>query len=400
MNAPASPLAGIRIIDLTRQFPGPLATLILGDLGADVIKVEDPSSGDSTRYLPPVKGDMSAAFLELNRAKRSLAVNLKNPEGRDLLLRLVATADVVVEGFRPGVIERLGIGYEVLQKARSDIILCSISGYGQNGPDSQRAGHDINYCARAGVLDATGERNGPPAMLGVQLGDTLGGSWQALAGILGALFQRERCGQGQWLDVAMADGALSSTILMLAGALIGESLMPRGETFLTGGLPGYGIFETADGGHLSVGAIEMHFFDALCRALGLDHLQGHGIMMGEEGRAVKKQIADKIKTRPLEEWNEVFKVVDACVEPVIEGSRVVDDQQFKARNMFFTLQHPSAGPLTQMASPLKLMGGSPSRLPAPRLGEHTTEILGELGLSPEEIEKLFETGTVGIRQKA
>jgi len=301
---------------------------------------------------------------------------------------------VVVEGFRPGVLDRLGIGYQELSKVRPDVVLCSISGYGQNGPDSQRAGHDINYCARAGVLDATGSRGGPPSMLGVQLGDTLGGSWQALAGILGALFQRERTGQGQWIDVAMADGALSSMALMLAGALIGEQLMPRGETFLTGGLPGYGLFETSDGGHLAVGAIEMHFFDALCRALGLDELQGQGIVIGEEGRAIKKQIADRIKGRTLAEWTEVFREVDACVEPVVAGSEVTSDPQFQARNMFMDLKHPSAGDITQLASPLKLANTRPSELPAPRLGEHTQEILIELGLGPDEIETLIKSRVV------
>jgi crotonobetainyl-CoA:carnitine CoA-transferase CaiB-like acyl-CoA transferase len=391
-----APLEDVRILDLTRLFPGPLATMMLGDLGAEVIKVEDPQTGDLTRYWPPFKEGIGAGYLALNRSKLSLAVNLKDPLGRELFLKLAEEADVVVEGFRPGVMDRLGIGYQNLKQAREDIILCSISGYGQDGPYRLRAGHDINYCARTGVLGLTGVYKGPPMMLGVQVGDVTGGTWQALAGILGALFQRERTGRGQWVDVAMTEGALSTATLMLADAFVGEKLPPRGEAPLAGGYPGYGVFETADGRHLSVGALEPHFFDALCEALGLPEHKGQTGLLGEEGRALREKIAGVIKSRTRQEWMQVFEKVEACVEPVLEGEEVLAEPQLNHRRMFFEMEHPTAGSLKLMATPLKLADRPSPHLPPPRLGEHTAEILKRIGLSDDEVRSLVEAGVVSV----
>jgi len=396
MNKNPAPLEGVRILDLTRLFPGPLTTMMLGDLGAEVIKVEDPQTGDLTRYLPPQKEGVGAGYLALNRSKLSFTVNLKDPKGQELFLRLAEKSDVVVEGFRPGVIDRLGIGYQELKKARDDIILCSISGYGQDGPFRERAGHDINYCARAGVLGLTGAQNGPPMMLGVQIGDVTGGTWQALAGILGALFQRERTGQGQWVDIAMTEGVLTTATLMLADAFIGNKTPPRGEATLAGGHPGYGVFETSDGRHLSVGALEPHFFDALCEALGLPEHKGKTGLLGEEGLALREEIAQVFKSRTQQEWTSVFEKVEACVEPVLEGDEVLSDVQLNHRGMFFEMNHPTAGPIKQMSTPLKLANRSTPHLPPPRLGEHTADILKQIGLSAEEIQSLAEAGTIGV----
>ena len=396
MTKNPAPLEGVRILDLTRLFPGPLATMMLGDLGAEVIKVEDPQTGDLTRYWPPFKEGIGAGFLALNRSKLSFTVNLKDPKGRELFMKLAADSDVVVEGFRPGVIDRLGIGYEDLKQVRQDIILCSISGYGQDGPYRLRAGHDINYCARTGVLGLTGVRRGPPMMLGVQVGDVTGGSWQALAGILGALFQREKTGRGQWVDVAMTEGALTTATLMLAGAFVSEKLPPRGEAPLAGGYPGYGVFETADGRYLSVGALEPHFFDALCEALGLNEHKGKTGLLGEEGFTLREEIARAIKTRTQKEWTQVFENVEACVEPVLEPEEVLAEPQLNHRKMFFGMEHPTAGTLKLMSTPLRLAGRSAPHLPAPRLGEHTAEILKRLGLPEEEIDSLAEGGVVSL----
>jgi len=396
MTGNQAPLEGIRILDLTRLFPGPLATMMLGDLGAEVIKVEDPRTGDLTRYWPPLKEGIGAGFLALNRSKLSLTVNLKDPRGRDLFLKLCGKADVVVEGFRPGVMDRLGIGYENLRQAREDIILCSISGYGQDGPYRLRAGHDINYCARTGVLGLTGARRGPPMMLGVQVGDVTGGTWQALAGILGALFQRERTGRGQWVDIAMTEGALTTATLMLADAFVGEELPARGEAPLAGGYPGYGVFETADGRYLSVGALEPQFFDALCEALGMPEHKGQTGLLGEEGFVLREKIAEAIKGRTRQEWMQVFEKVEACVEPVLEGREVLAEPQLNHRNMFFEMDHPVAGPMKLMATPLKLAGRKTPQLPPPRLGEHTAAILKRLGISDEEIGSLAEDGVVSL----
>jgi alpha-methylacyl-CoA racemase len=304
---------------------------------------------------------------------------------------------VVVEGFRPGVMDRLGIGYQELKKAKNDIILCSISGYGQSGPFRERAGHDINYCARTGVLGLTGVRNGPPMMLGVQVGDVTGGTWQALAGILGALFARERTGQGQWVDIAMTEGALTTTTLMLADAFVGEKIPPRGEAPLAGGYPGYGVFETADGRHLAVGALEPHFFDALCAALGLPEHKGKTGLLGEEGWTVRGDIARVLKSRTRQEWMSVFEKVEACVEPVLEGDEVLSEPQLNQRGMFFDMDHPTAGTLRLMSTPLRLANRSAPRLPPPRLGEHSAGILEQLlGLSGAEVESLAEAGIIGI----
>ncbi len=396
MSTNPTPLEGVRVLDLTRLFPGPLATMMLGDLGAEVIKVEDPPSGDLTRYWPPLKAGIGSGFLAVNRSKLSFTVNLKDPRGRELFLKLAKESDVVVEGFRPGVIDRLGIGYSQLRQVREDIILCSISGYGQDGPFRDRAGHDINYCARTGVLGLTGERNGPPMMLGVQVGDVTGGTWQALAGILGALFQRERTGQGQWLDIAMTDGAVTTAALMLAEALVGQPVPARGEAPLTGGYPGYGVFETADGRYLSVGALEPHFFDALCEALGLPGHKGKTGLLGAEGLEVRQEIARAFKSRTQKEWMQVFQEVEACVEPVLEAEEVLSEPQLNHRGMFFEMDHPAAGTLRLMSTPLKLASRAAPHLPPPRLSEHTAEILKRLGLSDQEIQELAAAGTVGI----
>jgi alpha-methylacyl-CoA racemase len=396
MTKNPAPLEDVRILDLTRLFPGPLATMMLGDLGAEVIKVEDPQTGDLTRYWPPLKEGIGAGYLALNRSKLSLTVNLKDPKGRELFLKLAEETDVVVEGFRPGVMDRLGIGYEELKRARKDIILCSISGYGQDGPYRLRAGHDINYCARTGVLGLTGVRRGPPMMLGVQVGDVTGGTWQALAGILGALFQREKTGRGQWVDVAMIEGALSTATLMLADAFVGEKMPLRGEAPLAGGYPGYGVFETADGRYLSVGSLEPQFFDALCEALGLPEHKGQTGLLGDEGFALRDKIARAIKGRTQQEWMQVFEKVEACVEPVLEGEEVLSEPQLNHRKMFFEMDHPTAGTLKMMATPLKLIDRSAPHLPPPRLGEHTAEILKRLGLSEDEISSLAESGVISV----
>jgi len=396
MTANQAPLEGIKILDLTRLFPGPLATMMLGDLGAEVIKVEDPKTGDLTRYWPPLKEGIGTGFLALNRSKLSLTVDLKDPRGRELFFKLCKQADVVVEGFRPGVMDRLGIGYENLKGAREDIILCSISGYGQDGPYRLRAGHDINYCARTGVLGLTGARRGPPMMLGVQVGDVTGGTWQALAGILGALFQRERTGRGQWVDIAMTDGALTTATLMLADVFAGQEPAARGEAPLAGGYPGYGVFETADGRYLAVGALEPHFFDALCEALGMPEHKGQTGLLGDEGFALREKIAAAILGRTQREWMQVFEKVEACVEPVLEGREVLDEPQLNHRKMFFEMDHPAAGRMKLMATPLRLAGRTTPHLPAPRLGEHTAEILKRLGMSDEEVDSLAADQVVSV----
>jgi alpha-methylacyl-CoA racemase len=264
------PLEGVRVLDLTRLLPGPLATLALADLGARVDKLEDPGPGDYLRHMPPQRDGTNGAFLALNRDKRAGVLDLKNPSGAAAFLRLIRAYDVVIESFRPGVLARLGLGYDALRAANPRLIVCAITGYGQDGPLVDRAGHDINYLARAGVLGVTGPADAPPALSGAQVADVAGGSLWAVSAILAALFARERTGEGRVLDVSMCEGAMPLAAFAF-GSVLAEGKGPaRGEHFLDGGIAPYNTYRTRDGKHVSLGALEPKFWTKFCRAVGLE----------------------------------------------------------------------------------------------------------------------------------
>ncbi len=386
MNPPA--LDGLRVLDLTRLLPGPLATWMMAELGADVIKVEDPRLGDLTRHLPPMdQAGHGALFSFLNRSKRSLALDLKRKEGHDIFMRLVETCDLVVEGFRPGVMERLGLDYESLKQRKSDVILCSISGYGQTGPLTDRAGHDLNFQALAGLLSQQGPAGQPPALSAVPVADVIGGTWQALAALFGALYQRERTGQGQWLDVAMCDGALSALVMPLADLALGKPIPPRGRGPLTGALPAYGVFATADGGYLSVAAIEPKFFDNLMEVLDLEQHKGQAGLSGEAAQSLRADIAERLASKDLQHWVERLDGVETCCEPVVEVFDLPKQAQFAARGLF---RPGPEGP--RLASPLRLAGGLRPESEAPSLGQHSAEVLKEMGLDESSIQDLAFLG--------
>jgi crotonobetainyl-CoA:carnitine CoA-transferase CaiB-like acyl-CoA transferase len=385
------PLAGIRVLDLTRLLPGPFLGMALTDLGADVVKVEDPRLGDYMRPMPPSKGGLSGRFLAVNRDKRSLALDLKAPAGRDAFLRLAARADVVLESFRPGVMERLGVGWKALSAANPRLVLASISGYGQDGPYRERAGHDLNYIGLAGLLAMGGPRGGAPQMPGVPVADFAGGGlWGAIA-VLGALVGRERSGQGAWVDIAMTEGALALVASDL-GDLDAGAHPTRGAQALNGGLACYGVYATKDGRYLSVGALEPKFWVAFNEAIGRKPDMSELVLPPEGQERVRAEVQAILSTKTRAEWETIFAAADACCEPVLELDELASHPQHRARGVFYTSTHPKAGPTLQVRTPV---GEAHEARPAPSLGQHTAEVLAEYGFSSAEVDALRASGALG-----
>jgi crotonobetainyl-CoA:carnitine CoA-transferase CaiB-like acyl-CoA transferase len=378
-------LTGIRVLDLTRLLPGAFCTMLLADQGADVIKVEEPDRGDYMRWYPPLVDGQSVAFNSLNRNKRALTLNLKSEVGRELFKSLVATAEVVVEGNRPGVMARLGLGWEVLHEIKPRLVLCSITGYGQDGPFAQRAGHDLNYMATAGALSLNALRGGRPHPLAVQVADIGAGGIGAAAAILSALVGVLRGGEGRHLDVSMTDGALSWLATGVAEAFAGGEQPAAGRTRLTGRYPCYRVYECADGRHLSVGALEPKFWTALVEAIGRPDLLDRHFDESPEAHA---ELESVFSARTRDEWAQLLDGLDVCVEPVLEVAEVESHPQIAARRL---VRRGSGGAEIAPAVP-----GSDAwrRLDAPRLGEHTAELLAEVGVDPRRLEELAAAGVV------
>lgn len=347
-----SVLSGIRVLDLTRLLPGAFCTMLLADAGADVIKVEEPGTGDYMRWTPPLVDGQSALFDAINRNKRSIELDLKSAGGRDALLRLVDTAAVLVEGNRPGVMQRLGLGWEVLHRRNPRLVMCSITGYGQDGPFASRAGHDLNYMAIAGGLGLNGERNRPPVPLSVQVADIGGGGVQPAVEILAALVAVQRGEEGRWIDVAMTDGAVRWLALAFAAREHGEPVA-RGDQRLAGRYPCYRVYECADGRYYSVAALEPKFWRALCEALESPEIVD---LQYSEDETAHHAVEDLFRSRSRDDWHHVLSQCDACCEPVLDLDEVAEHPQVAARHLF------------------------EKRGRAPRLGEHTKEVLREIGL--------------------
>ena len=369
----ARALQGVRVLDLSRLLPGPFLTMILADLGADVVKVEEPRRGDYMRDFPPRANGASGRYLSVNRNKRSVTMDLKDDRERERFLRMAERADVVVESFRPGVVDRLGVGWAALSERNERIILCSISGYGQTGPYRDRAGHDINYLALAGVLGMSGQDpDGPPALAGVQIADLGGGAmWGAIA-ILAALIDRNRTGRGAHLDISMTEGALA----MLAsefGIVNAEPSPPtRGTGLLNGGAARYGVYRTSDGKYLSVGALEPQFLNRLAEAAGLE------LRAGPEGDAdLRRQLTRVIAAKTRDEWARVLAGFDCCCEPVLELDEVPGHALHHERGVFFEIPEEDGPRTLQVRTPLGMPAG---RRRAPKLGEHNKEVFREYGV--------------------
>ena len=381
----ADALQGIRVLDLSRLLPGPFLTMVLADLGADVVKIEDPALGDYLRTMPPLHGELSGRYLAVNRGKRSAVLDLKAPAGRAALLRMAAQADVVVESFRPGVLDKLGVGYAQLAAANARLVLCSISGFGQTGPYVDRAGHDLGYLALAGVLAMGGPAGGAPMMPGVQIADLAGGALWSATAILAALVGRHRTGRGAHLDISMTEGALALTAAELGNLACGVPAT-RGTATLNGGLACYGIYRTADDRYLAVGALEPKFWLALNQAIGRRG-DAAELVAGPDGQAATRaELAQIFAARPAAAWTQIFGACDCCVELVTELDELADHPLHQAREVFFSLDGgPGIGPISQVRTPL----GAPvaPRRP-PRHGEHTREVLADYGFSPDDIAAL------------
>jgi alpha-methylacyl-CoA racemase len=381
------PLSGIRILDLTRLLPGAFCTMLLADMGADVIKVEEPGTGDYMRWTPPLVDGQSAWFNALNRNKRSLTLNLKTAAGRELLLKLSETANVLVEGNRPGVMERLGLGWDVLHARNPKLVMCSITGYGQDGPFALRAGHDINYTATAGVLGLNGETDRAPFPLAVQVADVGGGGLQPAVAILGALVAVERGGEGRRLDVSMTDGAVSWLAVPFAQAGAGEDVR-RGTQRLSGRYACYRVYTCKDGRYFSVGALEPKFWGALCVALGKPDLVGVQFAEGEEQARAHREMEAVFASRARDEWAAELASLDACCEPVLELHEVAAHPQVAARRLIETR---ATGVEVR---PAVVMREDWRRLDPPRLGEHSAEVLAEVGVDAQRLEELRKAGVI------
>jgi len=401
MNVAAAPLAGLRVLDLTRLLPGPAATMHLADFGADVIKVEDTGAGDYLRDFEPQVFNaggvrVNPTFEAANRGKRSIVIDLKHPRGCQLLLDLVAGANALIESFRPGVLDRLGLGWDVLHARNPRLVMCSLSGYGQTGPLAQKAGHDINYIATSGVLDQI-RADGRPAVPNLQMGDLLGGTLSALAALTIALLEAERTGVGRWVDVAMSEALLVHHFFAHADLDAGHA--PRaGETLLTGGSACYRVYETADGRHLAVGALELKFWEAFCEAAGLPDLRrnhwAHGESPGSDAaHSTIARVANRLCERTLEEWTAVFGSADACVTPILTPAEALQHEQTVARGVV-----RRAGDITEIGPLAQISGFRLPIRPAPRAGEHTRAVLTELGLAPTAIDDLIEARIVRTAQ--
>ena len=384
-------LQGIRILDLSRMLPGPYCSMMLADLGAEVIKVEEPKIGDPTRHSPPMIDGQSAAFVQVNRNKKSIALDLKRPEGRDIFLKLASRADCVLEQFRPGVVDRLGINYATVAEVNPRIVYCSLTGFGQDGPHRERSGHDLNYLALSGVLGLTTDELGKPVIPGVQVADLAGGMIAGFA-ILAALLARERTGRGQYIDVSMFDVMLSMLPVPAAHHFAGKAIEVGGKYALSGVYPFYSVYETGDGRFMTLGALEPNFWANFCIKAGREDLISRQFDSGPDREGLFDQVRAIFKTRSQSEWVELMRDADCCCEPVLSLTEAFEHAQTRAREMIRGTEHTKSKELG-VAYKMSDAAVQPST-PAPALGENTDEMLASIGISEEERTRFREAGVI------
>ena len=387
------PLEGIRILDLTRQAPGPYCTMLLGDLGADVVIVEEaPGTG---RRMEMGMSERAQAFWALNRNKRSIGLNLKDPRAQEAFLKLAENADVVIEGFRPGVVKRLGVDYDAVSARNPRLIYCSLSGYGQTGPYAGLVGHDLNYISIGGALGMIGTSGSPPAIPMNIIADFAGGGLYAAFAILAAVIAREKTGRGQYVDIAMSDG-VTSLLAFPASQYFAAGMVPKpGVEMLNGGAPYYSVYEAKDGKWLSIGCIEPWFWSELCNALGLEeHIPQQ--MNREKAPEIFEALRGKFKEKTRDAWFEELRQRDICVGPVYDIGEVFEDPHVQARGMVTEVQHPEFGSVKQVGIGPKFSDTPGAvRTTAPKRGEHTSALLREAGYADAEIEEMKTAGVAG-----
>lgn len=394
-----SALRGVKVLDLSRLLPGPYCTLMMADYGAEVIKIEEPGHGDYIRWRKPAIEGIGARHLTINRNKKSMELNLKTEEGKEIFKKLAETADVILESFRPGVMDRLGLGFEVISKVNKGIIYCSLTGYGQTGPYRHLPGHDINYIGYSGILGLIGEKDGRPVIPGVQIADIGGGALMALTGICMALFHKERTGNGQYIDVSMLDGAIS-WLYATASDYFASGVVPeRSKTRLSGQFAFYNVYETKDHKYIAVGASEFKFWKEICSLVGkpewIDLHEGPEQIQEQ----LKKEMSELFKQRNQQDWLDLLETKDTCVSPVNDIDQIFSNPQIMERELFTEMNHPVAGMIKQIGFPIKFTE-TPGQIysHSPILGEHTEEILLGLNYSENSIENLREMGVIASKK--
>lgn len=388
-KAKEGPLSGVTIIDFTRLLPGPLATMFLADMGADVIKVEDPDNPDYIRSFEPQVNGMSMFYLSLNRSKRSLAINYLSAEGKQVMYDLVKKADVLIEQYRPGVMKDMGFGYEELAKINPKLIYVSVTGYGQLSSKAMHAGHDLNYIGIAGALGITGTGDDNITIPGFQLADIGGGSYMAMNAVLAALYQRERTGKGDWVDVSMTDAALPFNALQFAAYQGTKQAIPRAGFELNGQIPNYNVYKCADGKFVALGSLEPKFWDKFCARVYKPEWAGSFLKKGEELIKLKQEVAELFLNKTRAEWLEYFKNDDFCFTTINELPDLENDAYLNERGMFVENEHAAVGKYKTINQPLKFLQTKfDNNWSAPELGSDSAAILKELNYDEARIAAL------------
>jgi len=389
------PLEGIKILDCTRLLPYQYCTMLLGDLGAEILKIEEPRVGDYGRWGDVSRSYESVAFVMTNRNKKSMKLNLKHETGKEIFKKLASAYDVVVESFRPGVMDRLGLGYKEIQKINPEIIYCSATGYGQKGPYRDKPGHDVNYLSISGILSWTGEHTGRPVIPGIPFGDMAGGGVFPALAIIAALLGKERTGRGQYIDTCQTDVLTSFNLLNFAQVLAQKKGQKARPVNIRGGMLCYNTFKTRDGKFVALGAVEPKFWRNFCKAVGREDWIPNHFLPYEEGGDATEELKDLFASKTQKEWAEILENVDTCFTPILTPDETLENHHLKERGIITTMEDPKRGETIQLEFPAKFSDDlNLKRSPAPFFGEHTREVLTNLGYTELQVKKFQNDGVI------